>query len=678
MKKYILLIIAIAFILAGNVHAQIKNPVSWQWEMKQISSTEAELIFTATIENKWHIYATEIDGIGPIPTSVEFDKSKDFALSGKITEITKPHVKYDSSFGINLGSHSKKAVFGQKIKIKSEKDFDIKGYVTSQACNDVTCIAPQDVDFVFHVSGSTQTSNPIVGPDTVIAADTQATIAVDTMKTIVPLSNETAVAEKDSIWKTFWIAFGWGLLALLMPCVFPLIPMTVSFFLKSSEQKAKARFNAIVFSTSIVVIFFILGVLFSLLFGAGFANALSTHWSLNIFLFVIFMVFAASFFGMFEIVLPSSWVNFTDKHAEKGGFIGPFFMAFTTVLVSFSCTVPIIGAVLFSSMHGEFGSAIIKMLGFSLAIALPFGFFAFFPNMLHSLPKSGSWMNTLKVVLGFLELALGLKFLSIVDLTYHWHILNREVFIAIWIVVFTLMGFYLLGKIKFAHDSDSKKIGVPRLLTAIITFSFVVYLIPGMIGAPLKLLSGYLPPLTRQSFVLGKTFYNSSQKELPTVLCDKPKYSDILEIPLGLEGYFDYNQAIECARKQNKPLFVDFTGHGCANCRKMEEKVWSDPAVLEKLRNNFIIVSLYVDDKTTLPEAEWYKSTVDGKVKNTIGKKWTDFIISKYNVNAQPYYIILGPDENLLIQPKGLDLNVDNFINFLDQAVSQYNVKFGK
>ena len=654
-----------------SLSAQVQDPVSWKWELKQQNSSDAELIFTATIGKDWHIYATEINGVGPIPTTFEFTETKAFELLGKIQEVTKPHMVYDSSFGITLGVHEKKAVFSQKIRIRSVKDFEVKGSFEYMTCNNINCLAPKDIDFTFKVKGSSEPVNPVAVKDTVDTS--KAVVSADTA-IVVPEapSKESVVAEKDSMWTVFWIAFGWGLIALIMPCVFPLIPMTVSFFLRSSENKAKARFNAISFSLSIIIIFQIVALPLTLIFGGGFANDLSTHWALNIPLFLIFMVFAASFFGMFEIVLPSSWINYTDKQADKGGIAGPFFMALTTVLVSFSCTLPIVGNALTGSAQGNFTMAFIKILGFSMAVAVPFGFFAFFPRLLHSMPRSGSWMNTLKVTLGFLELGLGLKFLSVVDLTYHWHILNREVFIAIWIVIFALLGFYLLGKIKLSHDDDEKKIGVPRLILAIVTFSFVVYLLPGMLGAPLKMLSGYLPPLTTQNFDLSKMMYNSSQKEQPTMLCGKPKYAEFLKIPLGLEGYFDYDQALQCARDKKKPLFIDFTGHGCANCRKMEENVWSDPQVYERLQKNFIIVSLYVDDKTTLPESEWFVSKNDGKLKKTIGKKWTDFIISKYKVNAQPWYVIIGPDENELVKPMGLDLNVDHFIEFLDQAVNRY------
>jgi thiol:disulfide interchange protein DsbD len=404
---------------------------------------------------------------------------------------------------------------------------------------------------------------------------------------------------------------------------------------------------------------------------------------IHLIFFAVFMLFAFSFFGMFEIVLPSWMVNKSDQQVDKGGMMGSFFMALTLVLVSFSCTGPIVGAILVASAGGQVLKPIIGMFGFSLAFALPFTLFALFPAWLNNLPKSGGWLNSVKVVLGFLELALGLKFLSVADQTYHWGILDREVYLALWIVIFVLLGFYLLGKLKFAHDSEVKSVTVPRLLLAILTFSFVVYLIPGMFGAPLKAISGYLPPQTTHDFDLHQIIrdevklvsgnHSGALADSEETLCEKPKFADFLHLPHGLEGYFDYNQGMACAKKLNKPVFIDFTGHGCVNCREMEANVWSDTRVLERLRNNFVVIALYVDDKTTLPDSEWVTSTYDGKVKKTLGKKYADFQISRYGVNAQPYYVLLDGKEQLLVQPKAYDLDVDNFIKFLDDAVAEFN-----
>jgi thiol:disulfide interchange protein DsbD len=391
------------------------------------------------------------------------------------------------------------------------------------------------------------------------------------------------------------------------------------------------------------------------------------------------MFFAASFLGMFEITLPGWMITKTDKQADRGGLTGAFFMAFTLVLVSFSCTGPLVGAILVESAGGAFLKPIVGMLGFSIAFALPFTLFAFFPSWLSNLPKSGGWLNSVKVVLGLIELALGLKFLSIADQTYHWGILDREIYLAIWIVIFAILGFYLLGKIKFANDSDVKHVSVPRLAMAIITFSFVVYLIPGMFGAPLKALSGYLPPQTTHDFDINKIVrdnlrvaeYGGDAADKKR-LCDSPKFHEFLHLPHGLDGYFDYEQGMACAKKLNKPVFIDFTGHGCVNCREMEANVWADPRVLKRLRNDYVIIALYVDDKTKLPEQEWVRSEYDHKMKKTIGKKYADFQISRFGVNAQPYYVLLDHDGKMLTSPRAYDLNVDAFIEFLDDGLKSF------
>ncbi len=440
--------------------------------------------------------------------------------------------------------------------------------------------------------------------------------------------------------------------------------------------------QALLYGFSIIFIYTLIGSVLAVFAGPNFANWLSTHWLPNILFFLIFMAFAFSFFGMFEMTLPHWAVNRMDQKADKGGFLGPVFMAITLVLVSFSCTGPIVGTILVESAGGAIIKPIVGMFGFSLAFALPFTLFAFFPSWLTGLPKSGGWLNTVKVVLGFLELALGMKFLSIADQTYHWHILDREVYLALWIVIFFLLGIYLLGKLKFVYDSDVPYVTVPRLLLSIITFSFVVYMIPGMFGAPLKALSGYLPPRTTMDFDLNqivrenvKAFSGTSASE-PKEICETPKYNSFLKLPLGLEGYFDYDQAVACSKKQNKPIFIDFTGHGCVNCREMEADVWSDPRVLKRLRNNYIILALYVDDKYKLPQDEWIRSSYDGKMKKTLGKKDADFEITKFGVNAQPFYVLMDNKGNVLVQPKAYDLNVDHFIKFLDSGVK--NFKDGK
>ncbi|MCD6366581.1 MAG: thioredoxin family protein [Bacteroidales bacterium] len=570
------------------------------------------------------------------------------------------------------------------------------------SCNDETCIPPQEYDFEITVKGYTKQgknevtleilstdsndlNNQLQKADSLLADSTQTDTAIVQTSDITSVSppdnrdSTNSTTESHGLWWFFFAAFLGGLLAIVTPCVFPMIPMTVSFFMHDNENKAKAKMEAITYGISIIVIYTLIGTIVALTLGPNFANWLSTHWIPNIAFFLIFLIFAASFFGMFEITLPSWLVDKSDKGADKGGLIGAFFMAFTLVLVSFSCTGPIVGAILVESAGGQVLKPIIGMFGFSLAFAIPFTLFAFFPKWLDSLPKSGGWLNAVKVVLGFIELALGLKFLSIADQTYHWHILDREVYLAFWIVIFALLGFYLLGKLRFKHDTPVESISVYRLMLAIITFSFVLYMIPGMWGAPLKALSGYMPPQTSIDFDMERIVRENAGggSEIKTSsLCDKPRYADFLELPHGLEGYFDYKQGIACGKQQNKPIFIDFTGHGCVNCRKMEASVWIAPQVIKHLRNDFIVMALYVDDKKSVPENEWIKSTYDGKMKKTIGKINADKQISEYNINAQPYYVLLDPyDEKPLVTPIGYNPDIDNFVDFLEAALKEFHRK---
>ncbi len=497
----------------------------------------------------------------------------------------------------------------------------------------------------------------------------------------------------------FLLAFGSGLAALLTPCVFPMVPLTVSFFgssqvpsedqvvhLNSSgsglrDKTRKGFRKAMLYGFFIILIYVVAGTVVAYINGPEFANWLSTHWLPNVLFFLIFLIFAMSFLGLFEITLPSSFINKVDGLSnKKGGWLGVFFMAFTLVLVSFSCTGPIVGSVLVLSAGGAVLKPIIGMFAFSLALALPFTVFAVFPQWMERLWKSGGWMQDVKVVLGFLELALALKFLSIADQVYHWGILDREVYLALWIVIFSLLGFYLLGKIKL-YDNENQKTSVPKLMLAIISFSFVVYMIPGMVGAPLKSLSGYLPPMTTQEFVMGNPpnsnvlpggTEGNTEAENNVVDCPKPKYTDLFKLPHDLTGYFDLEQAKECARIQNKPIFIDFTGHGCVNCREMEARVWSDPRVLKILKEDYVIAALYVDDKTELPEKDWYISEYDGKTKKSIGKQNADYQIVKYVNNAQPFYVLMDAEENMLFEPKAYDLDIENFIRFLESGIKKY------
>lgn len=662
MKRVILFFSFLVFI-GSHVSSQVLEPVKWTFE-SNLDGDLATLIFRAEIEEGWHLYDTQLPDGGPVKTSIHYADSTQFDFVGELSKEPQPTEVFDKTFNIKLGYFTKHVVLKQKIRLKNTAKIDITGFIEFMSCNDETCTPPTEHDFVFNLN-SPDTKSLVTSP-------------------AIPMSGSAQHPESGNLLLFLFFSFLAGLAAILTPCVFPMIPMTVSFFMNSGESKIKSRLYAAFYGLSIIAIYTVIGTLVSVIFGPGVANWLSTHWLPNLIFFTVFMLFAFSFFGMFEIVLPSWLVNKSDKQVDKGGFMGSFFMALTLVLVSFSCTGPIVGAILVESARGQILMPIIGMFGFSMAFALPFTLFALFPAWLNNLPKSGGWLNSVKVVLGFLELALGLKFLSVADQTYHWGILDREIYLALWIVIFSLLGFYLLGKLKFSHDTEAKFLSVPRLIMAILSFTFVVYLVPGMFGAPLKGISGYLPPQTSLDFDMHQiirdeiklaTFHNAAgfTTSEDTEICEKPKFGEFLHLPHGLEGYFDYEQGMACARKLNKPVFIDFTGHGCVNCREMEANVWSDPRVLERLRNNFVIIALYVDDKSTLPESEWITSSYDGKVKKTLGKKYADFQITRFGVNAQPYYVLLDKKEQLLVEPKAYDLNADRFVDFLDAALAEFS-----
>ncbi len=644
--------------------SKILEPVEWDIKATSIAPNTIELVFNAKIDEGYHLYSLTIPEDGPLPTVFTFENSDRFSLDGDVIEAIIPIEEYDDVFEMDIKFFEDKASFKQVIKINSDNEnVPIVGEIAYMVCNEVGCVALyEDIEVV--LNGNT---GEIIEETAVIVEDTS-------------YAKNDITGKKASLLGFFILSFLGGLAAILTPCVFPMIPMTVSFFMKDGEDKAKGKIQAIIYGLSIIAIYVFIGSVLAVVAGPDIANWLSTHWFPNILFFVIFVVFAASFFGMFEITLPHWMINKSDQTADKGGFLGPVFMALTLVLVSFSCTGPIVGTILVESAGGQILKPIIGMLGFSLAFALPFTLFAFFPTLLQGLPKSGGWLNSVKVVLGFLELALGLKFLSIADQTYHWGILDREVYLASWIVIFFLLGLYLLGKIKFAHDSDVPFVSVPRLMLSIIVFTFVAYLIPGMVGAPLKALSGYLPPQTTHDFdlntvirdnvkVFGGSSGNISEKK---ELCETPKYSDFLHLPHGIEGYFDYDQALACAKEQNKPLFIDFTGHGCVNCREMESNVWSDPKVLSLLTNEYIVTALYVDDKTIMPEEDWYISDYDGKEKKTIGKKYADRQKAMFGVNAQPFYVLLNPDGEVLTDPRAYDLDINEFVKFLKTGLENF------
>lgn len=689
-------ITSLLVLLSVTSFSQVLEPVEWEFKKKKLGEDTLELQLIATIQTNWHVYSTEVPDGGPVPTSFSFDKNDNYELLGKVKE-PEPVIQYDENFQMDVGYHSDETVFKQQVKILTDEPFNITGSLEYMSCDDSRCLPPSTVDFKFPVNGgATQASSDksegdsdkaLFSPDELGADEEKKGEAVATDNEKVTEQEETEAPSTargpSSLWGFFIFSVLAGLAAILTPCVFPMIPMTVTFFLHNKESKAKGRIQAIIYGFSIIIIYTLVGTLVALVFGASFANWVSTHWIPNVIFFLVFMFFAASFLGLFEITLPSWLVNKSDKQADKGGNLtAPFFMAFTLVLVSFSCTGPLVGAILVESAGGDFTQPIIGMLGFSAAFALPFTLFAFFPSWLSNLPKSGGWLNSVKVVLGLVELALGFKFLSIADQTYHWGLLDREIYLAIWIVIFTILGFYLLGKIKFKGDSEVKHVSVPRLALSIISFTFVVYLLPGMIGAPLKGLSGYLPPQQTQDFdinnivrenIQAANYSSGSGNESSSgVQCSEPKYADHLTLPHGLSGYFDYEQALKCAKKKEKPIFIDFTGHGCVNCREMEAAVWSDPKVLKRLREDYIVTALYVDDKTKLPEDEWVKSDYDGKVKKTIGGKYASFQIDKFGVNAQPYYVLLDQNGNKLVEPRAYDKSVKEFIDFLDRGLKEF------
>ncbi len=661
--------------------AQIQTPVKWEFKTKVTGENIAELHFIASIDNGWHLYSQYLPDGGPMPTEFVFTKLEGVQLegNGKTLEPT-PKEVFDEMFKMKVKYFDKTATFIQKIKLTNSKPVTVSGTINFQACNEETCV-PGETEFSFEVPASTaQAKATEVKQETALSTSNQesSTISqtITETKTIVKptASNDDFSGNNRSLWWFFIQAFAWGLLAILTPCVFPMIPMTVSFFMKSGS---KGKFQALVYGISIVAIYVIFGVLISVLFGADFGNWLSTHWLPNVLFFLIFVVFAASFFGYFEIVMPSWLINKSVQKEDQGGIMGTIFMAFTLVLVSFSCTGPIVGTVVVQAVGGQILKPVVGMLGFSLAFAIPFTLFAFFPSWLNKMPKSGGWLNSVKVVIGFIELAFALKFLNVPDQTYHWGILDREVYLGFWIVIFAMMGFYLLGKIKFPHDSDYPVVrSFPRLLLIIVTFTFVVYLIPGLFGAPLKAISGWLPPTETQDFDIN-AIVRENQGGGPSVatgnLTEQPKYASKLKLPHGLQGYFDFDQALKVSKDLKKPLFVDFTGHGCTNCREMENRVWSDPGVLKRLQENFVLVALYVDDKVIeMPQNEWYTNK-SGKQVKLLGKKNSEIQTEKFNTNSQPYYVILDSNGNLLVSPKAYDLDIEAFKKFLDSGAEAYN-----
>lgn len=644
-RKTVLCLVSL-FALCNVTFAQMLEPVKWSQELKMVSDNEAELIFSATIEDGWHLYTTDVPEGGPLPATIRFDVIEGAELVGELTNVGEIHTDYDAMFEMDLPSFSHNGQFVQRLTIADPQNYKIEGLLEGQACCEGACM-PVESPFKFAEGaaavavetpaedGNSEPVNPLWTP---------------VIEELNAAGNEAAdaAAGSQSLLAIFFAGFIGGLVALFTPCVWPIIPMTVSFFLKRSKDRAQGIRDAITYGVSIIVIYVALGLFITLVFGASALNALSTNAIFNIIFFLMLVVFAASFFGAFEITLPASWSNSIDSKAEKTtGLLSIFLMAFTLSLVSFSCTGPIIGFLLVEiSTTGSIIAPTIGMLGFAVALALPFTLFALFPSMLKSAPRSGGWMNSVKVVLGFIELALSLKFLSVADLAYGWGLLSRPTFLALWIVIFASLGFYLVGKLKFPHDDDLPYVSVPRYFLAMISFAFAIYMVPGLWGAPCKAVSAFAPPMYTQDFSL---------------------YVDEVEAE-----YHDYDQGMQAALQSGKPALVDFTGYGCVNCREMEASVWTDDKVRDIMREDFILISLYVDDKTPLAVPMEVVENGQKRVLKTVGDKWSYLQRSKFGANAQPFYVILDNEGMPLTGSYAFDKNVDHYLEFLKAGLDNY------
>ena len=667
------------------LQGQVLEPVTWSFGTEKTGENKFDIVMTAEIDNGWHLYAMDIAEGGPIATSFTFEEPSGYALEGKPVATDKPEVKFDNSFGMDIGMHSVRAGFRQKITV-TQYPATVKGFVTFTSCDDKQCLPPRDIDFslVIKGNGTAPASADKTNADESVVTTAQQSTGNTTLITAAQGDNSSQTVKASSgersrkgFLKFFLLAMLAGFAGILTPCVFPMIPMTVAFFSQGAEKKGSAIGKALVFGLTIILLYSSLGIIVSLTSaGAGFANTLSTHWIPNTLFFALFLIFAASFFGAFEIVMPSKWVSSTDSKVDRGGVLAAFFLGLTTVLVSFSCTGPIVGALLVEAASGDVLRPTIGMFGFGLAFALPFTLFALFPSWMKKMPKSGGWLNSVKVVLGFIMLAFSLKFASNIDTVYSLGILSRDVYLAIWIVIFVLMGLYLMGKIKFENDSDVSHIGVFRLVLIIASFSFAVYLIPGLFGAPLTRISALLPPRETSGFNLLKAIGQNSGANSSAVtvsaVCETPKYSDFLHFEYGLEGYFDLEQGLACAQKLNKPVLIDFKGHACANCKQMDARVWSDPEVQRRIRENFVLVALYVDDRTKLPEEEVFISKIDGREKKTIGKKNEDIEISMFNSNTLPLYAIVDPSGKPLVETRGTDFDIQAYTDWLDRGARAF------
>lgn len=693
MKK-IYLFLLLATISFASVQSQILDPVKWSTSIKKISETEYDLIAKASIEDKWHLYSQEVPPDGPLPTLFTFEENAAYKSVGKIKE-SKGITEHDPVFDMVITFFANTATFTKRIQLTGDKGTTVKGEVEFMVCDDTRCLPPSYVDLVFEIPAPKKTEtdvtpqntdNPKISEETTeIAEDTA---VVDTLSETNVVANDTIKAasaealsaveqnkkqEEKGLWTIFFIAFLSGFAALLTPCVFPMIPMTVSFFTKQSKTKAKGIKNAIIYGISIIIIYVLLGILVSIIFGPQALNALSTNVWFNLIFFVLLIVFAVSFLGAFEIMLPNSWANKVDSQADRGGLIGIFFMALALAIVSFSCTGPIVGTLLVQAAAG--GSQvgpIIGMFGFSLAIALPFTLFAAFPGWMNSLPKSGGWLNTVKVVLGFLELALAFKFLSNADLVLQLHWLEREVFLAIWIAIFGALALYLFGKIQLPHDSPLTHISVGRLSLGLLVLAFTVYMIPGLWGAPLNLISAFPPPLDYAESPYGVGNSKVGGGAVASEDHNLPEGAHLLA-PHQILAFNDYDKGLAYAKTVDKPVMIDFTGWACVNCRKMEQNVWVDDKVLNMLKNEVVLISLYVDDKRKLEDDEIVDSRLkSGKKLKYIGQKWSELQTIKYKTNSQPFYVLMDHNEDNLIEPVGYTPDIEEYYGWLQKGVAAF------
>lgn len=686
---------------------QVINPVEWDYKVQK-EGGNAVLIFKAEIDEDWHLYSQNFPEGGPIRTSFNFNDSPHFTLAGETSERPEPESEFDETFGVQVKYFSGEATFKQKIKLQTQQSFEVTGNIEYQVCQEEKCVY-FNPDFTFNVPASDQASQQEEEQPAQVTAEGEsgseevAEASSDTAQTsgaglsdeIVNADDESEgtegtseaggtesqvsssqdLAKDKSLLGFFLLSVVFGLAGILTPCVFPMIPMTVSFFMQESPNRFNGVIKALIFGLSVILLYTSVGIIVSLTSaGADFTTVLGTHWVPNMIFFVLFLTFAASFFGLFEIVLPSGLANKADKQVDKGGFLASFFMALTLVIVSFSCTGPIVGALLVKAVGGSVIEPTIGMFGFALGFGLPFTLLAIFPGWLKNLPKSGGWMNAVKVVLAFIILAFAFKFLSNVDQNYHLGILSRDLYLSIWIAIFGLLGLYLLGKIKLPNDSDLKNISVFRLLLAIASFSFAIYLVPGLFGANLSSISGLLPPPSAQKFdITSVSAAPASGGDASETMCEDPKYADFLHLPYNVKGYFKYEQGMECAKELNKPALVYFTGHSCSNCKKMQAEVWSDPAVQKRLNEEYVLIALYIDDRKKLPESDWMESDYDGEVKKTLGSKNRALEIDRFGVNTQPYYRVMTPEGNALGESFGYTTNAQEFIDWLDKGVKNFN-----